>query len=255
LKTFRTLKYRALTKNSPGGRTYIFTRDSDLTATYRGTFYQEDEDWMMELTSKMAGELLVWTNMPEELKAVIAEETGPSRVIKVSDIYGTPSGEDPHNHRVGKTRAQVDAEVMLANLQAERDRENAPKLKQALTDLEVLEEKYDNLQEAYLVLERKLQDKEAVIADLKSELDSYTMDTKREPEEVLVTSEIEESETTPLLAVFKEAHAKIPNIDKFVREMKLEFSVADLTKIAAELGMEYEGTKAEMIKQMVEHLF
>jgi len=89
LKTFRSVKYGSLKKKSPNGNSYRFLIGQDTTAEINGVFYPADEDWMVLLTTHTGGNLLEWTNQPEELVNLsVVEYPEARRVTKLVDTPG-----------------------------------------------------------------------------------------------------------------------------------------------------------------------
>jgi hypothetical protein len=263
-KTFRTINYRSLSKGSPYAnqemrRTYIFTLDKDITAVFNGVYYPEDEDWMMSLT---IGDkpLLKWTNMPEALVVNIVK---PNRVMLTDIIPAKPMDYEP-SHRTGKTQSTIDAELMLAKVAEQQEFENRVPIEIVLTEL-------DKAREESLRLSLLLEAKDIEIANLKAipivesviveELPIVGDDAIEEIAEPIVEETEEEIEPiiVPVidsenLSKFKAAFKESNDLGKFVRAMKLEFGVEELTGIATELGVEYEGSKSDMLKILAKKL-
>jgi hypothetical protein len=279
-KTFRTIHYRSLSKGSPYAnqemrRTYIFTIDKDITAEFNGVYYPEDEDWMMSLTYGDKP-LLKWTNMPEVLVANIAVK---SNRVMLTDIIPAEVLDYEPSHRTGKTQSTIDAEILLAQVAEQQEFENRVPIEIVLTEL-------DKAREESLRLSLLLEARDTEIANLKAlpiveniveELPILVDEIIEEIEEVIepiIEDEVIEEIEKPIveeideviepiivpiidsenLSKFKVAFKESKDLGRFIRAMKLEFGVEELTEIATELGVEYEGSKADMLKILVKKL-
>ena len=248
-KTFRTVKARQLTKkNIENGHSYIFSLDKDITADYNGIFYKEDENWMSGLTTNSGGNLLKWTNMPEGVKETL--KVRPSNVVMLSDLPTIGKEDVMPEFTLGRSKGQIEAELELAKLLEQRELENRPVVEKMVSEMEELQQGYANLQEEFskLTLEN-----EVLLKKLGEEPVEEVVQAEY-VEEVIVedVAPVEEPEVVDSkdLAMFKDAYIKGTNMVKFIREMKLEFGVEDLTAMAKELGLEYTGKKAYMIELM-----
>ena len=268
-KTFRAAKARQLTKRNPEtGNTYIFTRDRDLVAVKNGCFNQLDEDWMVWMSTKAGNSLLVWTNMPQEAKDTILVDT--PNVVKLSDLSERGRKDKVPEFHIGKSQSEIDAEVKLAEYWDAIFAANAePKVKE-LTDkqkaiyfaeeVERLLEENETLAERNLALELELQEltcEDEVSLGIMVEEAAEELIEATSEEIVSESVDAEVEETAPVseeLAMFMESFAQADSLDDFVSDMKTEFNVSALTNLAEEVGLDYEGTKAEMIEKIVETL-
>jgi hypothetical protein len=222
-----------------------------------GQYYPEDEEWMVELTGG-ANPMLVWTNMPDDVKATTEK---PTNKVMLSDTFGYHPKEDVTRHIFARTDSQIQAELALAKLEEQRELANRPVVEHEPSELEKLMEEYEELAEMYLHAQLELDSKDERLAILEAEVEENEFATE---EEILVTPEVEEVESEVVkedavvvsdnLLKLKEALAEAPSVDRFIRDMKPEFRVEDLTEVAEELGMEYEGKKADMLRKFAEKL-
>lgn len=259
-KTFRTAKSRQLTKRNPvTGNAYIFALDKDISAVYNGVFSQEDEDWMMWLTSKAGNDLLVWSNMPEDVRETM--DGKPSNVVKLSDLYDSKITASKISHKVGKTQAQIDAEVELNQYWAGVELTNNPPKLIEPSEKELLENKIDELECVVEELAIELNNKDLVIADLKEQILAQES-TETPVEDVIVVPEditdaplldVNEVIYSENMQIFKEELDKEGCTEGFIDDMKM-FKVPELKELATEVNVEYEGTKDEMIPKIAEAL-
>ena len=137
MKKFRGLKYRSLTKASPEGRRYIFTRDGETSAIYRRQYFPQDEEWMMTLTSHSGGQLLEWTNPPEAVANATINKNVRVPDLKISDTPGYKPAEVEPQFHVGKPKSQIDAELYQAGVEERnKAREEALKAKETATKVD-----------------------------------------------------------------------------------------------------------------------
>jgi hypothetical protein len=262
-KEFKTAKARQLTKRSPNGNSYIFTRDVPIKAKT-----QADEDWMLTLTTKTGNNLLVWVNMPETVKEIADQK--PNRV-KIIDLPGDNTPRFLPEFHASRTEKQIEAELALAEMWEARRLEENPLPEKELSDadklhilkqeMEDLLEENEGLAERVLQLELETENYKSVIAEMDEKLLFYSLNVASEDvvseeteeavqeDEVIVVPEIPYTEDTQF---FIDKFNEMESEDSFIEDMKQEFNVSSLTDIANELGMEYEGTKAEMIMKLME---
>lgn len=143
MKKFRGLKYRSLTKASPEGRRYIFTRDGETVAVYRRQYFPQDEEWMMTLTSHSGGQFLEWTNPPEAVAKFTAEKNVRVPDLKISDTPGYKPAEVEPKFHVGKPKSQIDAELYQAGVE-ERNKAREEALKEDSTNIDDNSTKVDS---------------------------------------------------------------------------------------------------------------
>ena len=201
----------------------------------------------------------MWTNMPDEVKFTMQAQ--PSNVTKISDLPGSCREDNTPEFHISKSKGQIEAELSLARLEAERELENRPAVEVIVTELEALQVEHESLQEAYLELTLENKGLKANLAGLSAIADVVDEDSPQseiatlgelgEEVEKIEEEEVPKVEDSKKLAIFKEALAKNTKMSKFVKDMKLEFNIEELKEVAIELGLEYDGTKADMIDKFV----
>lgn len=227
MKKFRGLKYRSLTKASPEGRRYIFTRDGETSAIYRRQYFPQDEEWMMTLTSHSGGQLLEWTNPPEAVANATINKNVRVPDLKISDTPGYKPAEVEPQFHVGKPKSQIDAELYQAGVE-ERNKAREEALKAEL----IVEPVVEPIEPIEPVEEEPT---EEVIPE--------------EPIEVAITKVDSEDWIT-----FVDAMFDTEDTDVFIKNMKLEFNVDRLKVLCDEAGIEYGDTKADTIKALIEKI-
>jgi len=215
LKKFKSIKYGSLKKYSPLGHLYRFTMDKEIPAVFEGIFYQEDEDWMMILTSFTGNRLLEWTNPTEDITKVIEVESEYARgVLNITETRGFVRQDILPDLSVGKTKEQIDIEVDLA-----------------------IKERLQEDIEAGIVKESI---EEPIVEPIEVEI--------KVEEALMPEPEINSIE------YFKNELKKSKNILDFISDMKLEFNVDELEGMCADLGLEYIKPKAKTIQMLIEKL-
>lgn len=249
MKTFRSIKYRSLKKQSPLGHIYRFLVNQDITATFKDVFYQEDENWMVLLTTHTGQNLLKWTNQPEELLNVVPEfNTVARKVVKLVDTPGFVRQDILPDMSAGKTKSQIEAEINLALnsrrledindgiITEEESVDVYKELVKSIKEVSVL----NKVEEEILVTPEIIVSKEEVI------------ETEHEP--ITAEEALAEEPKVSDLEFFKAEFIKNKDFGKFVIEMKQEFNVDEIEALCAEIGIEYIKPKAKAIKMIAEKL-